>query len=68
MAITLRLTDDEAEALRIQAEIEHRSMHDVVRDAVREYIARHAHLSRVHDALEVLAPSNEELLRRLGEA
>ncbi|GAA1168251.1 hypothetical protein GCM10009608_01010 [Pseudonocardia alaniniphila] len=68
MAMTLRLTEDEAEALRAQAEIEHRSMQDVAREAVREYIARHAHLSRVHGALEVLTPRYEELLDRLGKA
>ncbi|WP_433292417.1 ribbon-helix-helix protein, CopG family [Pseudonocardia sp. CA-142604] len=68
MAMTLRLTEDESEALRMQAEIEHRSMQDVAREAVREYIARHAHLSRVHGALEVLTPRYEELLDRLGKA
>lgn len=68
MAMTLRLTDDEAEALRMQAEIEHRSMQDVAREAVREYVARHAHLARVDEALNVLTPRYAELLDRLGKA
>lgn len=68
MAMTLRLTEDEAEALRLQAEAEHRSMQDIAREAVREYIARHAHLARVQNALEVLAPRYDELLDRLGKA
>lgn len=68
MALTLRLTDDEAEAPRMQAEIEHRSMQDVARETVREYIACHTQLSRVHGALDVLAPRYEKLLDRLGKA
>ena len=40
MAMTLRLTDAETEALRAQAEIENRSMQDVARAALREYVAR----------------------------
>jgi hypothetical protein len=68
MAMTLRLTEDEAEALRMQAEVEHRSMQDVAREAVREYIVRHAHLARVQNALDVLTPRYDELLDRLGKA
>lgn len=68
MAMTLRLTEDEAAALRMQAEAEHRSMQDVAREAVREYIARHAHLARVGNALDVLGPRYDELLDRLGKA
>ena len=40
MAMTLRLTDEETAALRAQAEEESRSMQDVARAAVREYVAR----------------------------
>ena len=35
-------------------------MHDIAREALREYIARHAHLARVQNALEVLAPCYDE--------
>ncbi|MGL4178551.1 MAG: ribbon-helix-helix protein, CopG family, partial [Dermatophilaceae bacterium] len=41
MAMTLRLTENETESLRTQAESEGRSMQDVARAAVREYIDRH---------------------------
>ena len=45
--MTLRLTDAETEALRVQAEIEGRSMQDVARGAVRHYIEQYAHRGRV---------------------
>lgn len=67
MAMTLRLTDDETEALRRQAQLEHRSMQSVARIAIREYIERHAHLAEVREALDILTPRNAELLRRLKE-
>lgn len=40
-AMTLRLDDDEIEALRLRADVEGRSMQSVVHDALREYIERH---------------------------
>ena len=40
MAMTLRLTDDETEALRGRSELEQRSMQEVARQAIREYIDR----------------------------
>lgn len=40
MAMTLRLSDDEAEMLRRQAEREHRSMQEVVRLAILDRIER----------------------------
>ena len=40
MAMTLRLTDAETEALRARAEREGRSMQDVARAAVRDYVER----------------------------
>ena len=40
MVLTLRLDSVETAALRRRAEIEHRSMQDVARQAVREYIER----------------------------
>lgn len=65
--MTLRLTDDETDALRRQAELEQRSMQDVARAAVR-YVARRSHLARVEDALDVLTPRYADLLDRLGRA
>ncbi|GAA1450245.1 hypothetical protein GCM10009641_82260 [Mycobacterium cookii] len=67
MAMTLRLTDDETEALRAQAEAEDRSMQDVARAAVREYVDRHAHEASVRDASSRLRSRYADVLRRLGE-
>ena len=39
MAFVLKLTDEEAELLRVQAEREHRSMHEVARLAVLDRVA-----------------------------
>jgi predicted transcriptional regulator len=38
MAMTLRLTEEEAEALRRYAEDTGRSMQDVAREAIRDYV------------------------------
>ena len=42
MAMTLRLADDETEALRRRAELERRSMQEVARRAIREYVENHS--------------------------
>jgi hypothetical protein len=68
MAMNVRFTEEETELLRAQAQAEDRSMGDVTRAAVREYVQRHRHHDRVADALAVLGPRNADLLRRLGEA
>jgi uncharacterized protein (DUF1778 family) len=47
MAMTLRLTDEETELLRRQAERERRSMHEVVRLAILERARRTEHGERV---------------------
>lgn len=44
-AMTLRLDDDESDALRRWAEQEGRSMQQVVHDALREYFERHTTMS-----------------------
>ncbi|MGH3901192.1 MAG: ribbon-helix-helix protein, CopG family [Pseudonocardiaceae bacterium] len=66
--MTLRLTDDETQALRAQAESEHRSMQDVARSAVREYVQRRCAAAQVDGALHVLIPRYTGLLERLGNA
>ena len=43
--MTLRLDDDESDALRRRAEREGRSMQQVVHDALREYFERHETIS-----------------------
>ncbi|MGL5816715.1 MAG: ribbon-helix-helix protein, CopG family [Phycicoccus sp.] len=67
MAMTLRLDENETESLRTQAESEGRSMQEVARAAVREYIDRRVLRRDVDAALEVLTPRYAEVLRRLGE-
>lgn len=67
MAMTLRLSADDAEALRRQAEREDRSMQDVAQGAIREYISRRTLATRVDEALDALTPRYAELLKRLGE-
>ena len=67
MAMTLRLTDDEADALRRQAERESRSMQDVARQAVRDYIERAGRRELLERVLDEDLPRYAEALRRLGE-
>ncbi|HET8535743.1 MAG TPA: ribbon-helix-helix protein, CopG family [Solirubrobacteraceae bacterium] len=67
MAMTLRLTDDETKALRERANREGRSMQDVARAAVREYIDRTSTRELVDDVLDEQLPRYAEALRRLGE-
>jgi predicted transcriptional regulator len=64
MPMTLRLTAAETEALRETARREHRSMQEVARTAIEEYVTRRTrrrdeHLARIVD-------EDAELLRRLG--
>lgn len=67
MAMTLRLSDDEADALRRRAELENRSMQDVARTAVRDYIERASKRDLVDRVLDSELPRYAEALRRLGE-
>jgi hypothetical protein len=66
MAMTLRLTDTEQEALRDRAEREGISMQDAARRAVREYIARGEHEGRVDAAARRVKSAHAEALERLG--
>jgi hypothetical protein len=67
MAMTLRLTDEETALLREQAEREGRSMHEVVRLAIQERIARQDHSDRVLAAIRRIGPQNTEILDRLKD-
>ena len=67
MAMTLRLSEDETEALRRQAEVEGRSMQDVARQAVRDYVERHTRAELLDQVLDSELPRYAEALRRLGE-
>jgi hypothetical protein len=68
MAMTLRLTDEETALLREQAEREGRSMHEVVRLAIQERIARQGHSERVRQAAHRVATRHSEILDRLTDA
>jgi predicted transcriptional regulator len=65
MAMTLRLSDEETALLRRQAEREGRSMHEVVRLAIQERIARQDHADRVQRAAHRVATEHREILDRL---
>jgi predicted transcriptional regulator len=67
MAMTLRLTDDETDALRQRARREGRSMQDVARAAVRDYIERTSREELLDEVLDEELPRFAEALRRLGE-
>jgi hypothetical protein len=67
MAMTLRLTDEEAQALRDRAEREGRSMQEVARAAVRDYIERTSQRELLDQVLDRELPRYAEALRRLGE-
>ena len=67
MAVTLRLSDDEHEALRRRAEADGVSMQDAARRAVREYVERSDHRDRVGAAARVVMATHADALRRLGE-
>ncbi len=67
MAMTLRLADDETEALRRRAEFEHRSMQEVARQAIREYVENHSRAELLDRVLEEELPRYAEALERLGQ-
>jgi plasmid stability protein len=62
--MNLRLTDEETEALRRRAEQEGRSMQDVARTAIREYVGDRR--SRLAAAIEKVRTEDAELLDRLS--
>jgi predicted transcriptional regulator len=64
MAMTLRLTKEETEALRARAEAEGRSMQEVARQAVVEYTTQRP--ARLRAAIERIRTEDAELLERLG--
>ncbi|ABD10471.1 hypothetical protein ThrDRAFT_04718 [Frankia casuarinae] len=65
--MTLRLTDDEAEALRLRSELEQRSMQEIAREAIREYIEAHSRAELLDQVLDEELPRYAEALRWLGE-
>ena len=67
MAMTLRLDDDETDALRRRAELEGRSMQEIARHAVRDYIERTSRRDLLDSVIDEEMPRYAEALRRLGE-
>jgi plasmid stability protein len=67
MAMTLRLTEEEQDALRTRAALDGTSMQEAARRAVREYVAKADHRDRVATAAELIMQRHADALRRLGE-
>ncbi len=65
MAMNLRLTDAESEALRAKADAEGRSMQEVARTAIAEYVSERP--QRLRDAIERVRDEDRELLERLAQ-
>ena len=66
MAMTLRLTDEDDDALERQAQREGLSKQALATKAIREYVAGRDLAADVDDALDVLTPRYQNLLDRLG--
>lgn len=66
MAMTLRLDDAEAAALRTRADLEDRSMQDIAREAIREYIEHHSRRDLIDEVIDRELPNFAEALERLG--
>jgi predicted transcriptional regulator len=67
MAMTLRLNEQETDALRRRADLEGRSMQDVARQAVRDYIERTSKRELLDRVLDDELPRYAEALERLGQ-
>jgi hypothetical protein len=68
MAMTLRLTDAETDALRKRAELEGRSMQEVAREAVRQYIEEASKRELIDRFLDEELPRYAAVLERLADA
>ena len=66
MAMTLRLDEQDHDALKKQAAAEGISMQDAARRAIRDYVARSEHRSRVSTATELILEVHAEAIDRLG--
>lgn len=64
VAMNLRLSDDEAAALRRKAAEEGRSMQEVARTAIAEYVSDRP--ARLRSAIERIRTEDAELLDRLS--
>jgi plasmid stability protein len=66
VAMTLRLSDDEHQALRARADAEGVSMQDIARRAVRAYVGMEDHRDRVFAAARRVSDAHADALDRLG--
>jgi len=66
MAMTLRLTADEQQALKDRAVAEGISMQDAARRAIRDYVDRGEHRARVASAADLIIGVHGEAIDRLG--
>lgn len=66
MAMTVRFTEGETTALRARAAIEGRSMQEIARAGVREYIERRSREDLLNEVLDDELPRYAEALDRLG--
>jgi len=64
MAMNLRLSDAETDALRRRAAKEGRSMQEIARTAIADYVADRP--ERLHAAIDRVRTEDAELLERLG--
>ena len=64
--MTLRLSPEESDALRRRAVLEGRSMQDVAREAVRDYVERVSKRELLDQVLDEELPRFAEALDRLG--
>ena len=67
MAMTLRLTEEEQEALRERAAADGISMQDAARRAIREYIVRSDHRRKVDTAADLIMVVHADAIERLGQ-
>ena len=65
MAMNLRLTHSESEALRAKAEQEGRSMQEVAKAAIAEYVSERP--QRLLSAIQRVRTEDAELLERLSK-
>lgn len=62
--MNLRLSDDETDALRAKAEQEGRSMQEVAKTAIAQYVSDRPR--RLLSAIDRVRTEDQELLERLG--
>jgi len=66
MAMTLRLDAQDQEALKARAAAEGISMQDAARRAIRDYVARSEHRTKVSTATDLILDVHAEAIERLG--